>query len=239
MSDAATDAPPAQAGPADLMEIFYAPSAVFSRRRDGKFGLPYVALVVIGLVLFFATKNLVQPVIDAVVSAAVQKGVASGKIPAANADAAIKVSKTAAMIIPFVFFIVGPFLVGLFLWIMGKITKIPAIGSVAIMVATFSMFPRLLGNVVGAILVAVAPEDSITNQAQLSIGPGHFLGANASPILVGLATRFDLFIIWGVVLMAIGLRVAGRASKGAAWTAAIGTWGIITLIALVGALRNS
>ena len=41
MSDAVTDATAAKAGPADLIEIFYAPSAVFSRRQQGQFGLPY------------------------------------------------------------------------------------------------------------------------------------------------------------------------------------------------------
>ena len=57
MTNAATDEPPAQARRRRSAEIFYAPSAVFARRRDGEFGLPYLALVVLGVVLFFATQR--------------------------------------------------------------------------------------------------------------------------------------------------------------------------------------
>lgn len=237
MTNAATDTT-AQAGMGDLAEIFYAPSAVFARRTDGKFGMPYLALMVIGIVLFFATKSLVQPVIDAVVSASIQKGVDSGKIPAASADSAISIGRTVAMVLPLFFYVVGPFLVGLFLWINGKVFKVSGIGSVAIMVATFSMFPRLIGGIASAILIAVSPEGSMTNPAQLSVGPGHFLGADTTPLIATLAGRFDLFIIWGVILMAIGLRASGKASKQQAWSAAIGTWAIITLVSVAMNARN-
>ena len=49
----------------DFVDIFYAPSSVFARRSDGKFGLPLLLLIVIGVVLFFLTKNAMQPIMDA------------------------------------------------------------------------------------------------------------------------------------------------------------------------------
>src|SRR4030081_1864185 len=57
---------PAKAGLwEDFVDIFYAPSSVFARRSDGKFGMPLLFLVVVGTVLFFLTKNAMQPVMDA------------------------------------------------------------------------------------------------------------------------------------------------------------------------------
>ena len=49
----------------DFVDIFYAPSSVFARRADGKFGKPLLFLVLVGTVLFFLTKNATQPIMDA------------------------------------------------------------------------------------------------------------------------------------------------------------------------------
>src|ERR1700681_1051351 len=48
-----------------FVDICYAPSSVFARRSDGKFGMPLLFLVVVGTILFFLTKNAMQPVMDA------------------------------------------------------------------------------------------------------------------------------------------------------------------------------
>ena len=45
----------------DFVDIFYAPSSVFARRADGKFGLPLLFLIVVAAVLVFLTKNAMQP----------------------------------------------------------------------------------------------------------------------------------------------------------------------------------
>jgi len=47
------------------VDIFYAPSSVFARRSDGKFGLALLFLVIVGTVLFFVTKNAMSPIMDA------------------------------------------------------------------------------------------------------------------------------------------------------------------------------
>lgn len=52
-------------GPSDLAEIYYAPAEVFERRRNGGFWLPLIVLVVASVVIFYATRNLMQPVFDA------------------------------------------------------------------------------------------------------------------------------------------------------------------------------
>src|SRR6266478_5025804 len=60
------DPSPAKAGLwEDFVDIFYAPSSVFTRRSDGKFGLALLLLVVVGTILVFVTKNAMQPIVDA------------------------------------------------------------------------------------------------------------------------------------------------------------------------------
>src|SRR3954467_14533655 len=58
--------PPAKAGLwEDFVDIFYAPSSVFARRADGKFGLPLLILIVAAVILFMLTKNVMAPIMDA------------------------------------------------------------------------------------------------------------------------------------------------------------------------------
>jgi hypothetical protein len=48
----------------DFVDIFYAPSSVFARRADGKFGMALLLLIVLGTILVFLTKNAMQPIFD-------------------------------------------------------------------------------------------------------------------------------------------------------------------------------
>ena len=238
MTDAATDTPPARPGAGDLIEIFYAPSAVFSRRSDGKFGLPYVALVVIGAIIFLATKNLLQPVVDAEIARGMAQAAAKSKMTPEQMASAASIGRTIGSFGLIAFYVIAPFLIGLWIWLAGSLAKVPKIGTVAVMIATFSIFPRLVGSVVGAILSAVLPESSLTSAAAISISPARFVDPTTSPGVYALMGRFDLFVLWGVVLIAIGVQAAGRGTRKQAWITAIGAWVIASLPALWGALKS-
>ena len=49
----------------DFVDIFYAPSSVFARRAEGKFGAPLAILIVVSTILVYLTINAMQPVMDA------------------------------------------------------------------------------------------------------------------------------------------------------------------------------
>ena len=49
----------------DFVDILYNPSAVFARRASGEWGKPLLFLVISAIVLFFLTKNAMQPIMDA------------------------------------------------------------------------------------------------------------------------------------------------------------------------------
>lgn len=238
MTNTVTDATAAKPGAGDLIEIFYAPSAVFARRQQGQFGLPYLGLVVVGAVVFLATKNLIQPAIDAEIARSMAQAAAKNKMTPEQLAAATSFARTIGSFGVIAFYLIAPFLVGLFVWIVGKIAKVAAIGTVAIMIATFSIYPRLVGSIVGAILAAVVPESSLTSAAAISLSPSRFVDPATSPGIYALLGRFDLFVLWGVVLIAFGVQAAGRGTKKQAWITAIGAWVIASLPAMWAALTS-
>lgn len=236
MTEAGTESAATKPGLGDLAEIFYAPRAVFARRTDGKFGLAYLGLVVCGIVIYFATRNLMQPVIDATIDQSMAQAAASGKATPEQLAASTSMVKTIASAGLIAFWIIAPFVVGLLVWIGGKIAKVSAIGRVAIMIATFSLFPRLVGSVIGAALAAMQPEGALSI-AKVSLSPARFVDVAQHPALSGLLARFDLFILWSVVLTAIGVEVAARATKSQARMTAAIAWLIGSIPAIWGAIK--
>lgn len=238
MTNTATEPAADKPGLGDLAEIFYAPRAVFARRRDGKFGLAYVGLLILGVAIFYATRSLVQPIIDAEISRQMAIMATKPNMTPEAIASATSIAHTIASVGIVAFFLVIPFLVGLFIWIIGKLAKVEAVGDTAIMIAVFSLFPRLLGSVVGAVLAAMLPDASLTSAASLSLSPARFIDPSHTAI-VALLGRFDLFILWGVVLIAVGMQAAARATKNQAWATAIGVWVIGSFFPLLGLLRGS
>lgn len=51
--------------------------------------------------------------------------------------------------------------------------------------------------------------------------PSFLIDGKASPVLATLVGTLDLFMIWGWVLAAIGLKITNRLSSGSAWAVVI------------------
>ena len=76
------------------------------------------------------------------------------------------------------------------------------------------------------------PPDDFNVQNPLVFNPGAFMDPlTSSKFLYSLATSLDLFRIWSLVLIGIGLKAAGgkQLSMGGAMTAAFLPWAIWTL----------
>src|SRR3954469_1537223 len=119
----AVDPAPSKAGLwEDFVDIFYAPSSVFARRADGKFGMPLLFLIVIGTILFFLTKNAMQPIMDA--EFARQSAAAMRKNPNITAEQLASGRKFFETLGPVFFAVIltlSVLLAGLALWLVGKL----------------------------------------------------------------------------------------------------------------------
>lgn len=240
-ADALTD--PAAPPPSfweDFVDIFYAPSAVFARRRDGKFGYALLFLTVAGVVLYFLTRNAMQPVMDA------EFAFRSAEMMRANPEMTSEQMaqgrgffETFAPVIFAVSFPLVVVLTGVVLWVTGKLFDAKEPLTAAIMVATYSQVPRLVQFLVNAAQALLISPEKITSVHSVSLSLARFMDpTTAQPVLLALASRADLFTIWITVLLAIGLHVVGRIPKQSAAIAAAITWLVGGLPAIFGALRS-
>lgn len=95
----------------------------------------------------------------------------------------------------------------------------------------YASFPPLAVSMLANILILFlkSPDDidAVTSQQGLiHANPSFFINTKTMPVLGAVLGTFDLFYIWGWILAAIGLRVVGKISTGAAW-------GIVLLVALL------
>jgi len=232
---------PAKAGLwEDFVDIFYAPSSVFARRSEGKFGMPLLFLVIVGTVLFFLTKNSMQPVMDA--EFARQTATALRKNPTATAEQLSSMRGFFETLGP-LFFAIGMtltvFIAGLTLWLVGKLLDAKESAAAAIMIATYAEVPRIVQVLTNAAQGLFMAPEKLTSMNSVGFSPVRFMDPEGSAVMIALVSRVDVFTIWVTVLLAIGLHVVGKIPKQQAAIAAVIMWIVGALPAVLGALRGS
>lgn len=224
----------------DFVDIFYAPSQVFARRAGSGFGLPMLVVTVLIALIGLANSGVMQPIMDAEFSRAT--AAAMRKNPQLTAEMMERgrgIGEGIAKYGAVVFIPVAIFLTGLALWLCGKLVDARESLAAAIMIASYSYVPRIVEGVLNGVQGLLLDPALLDGRYRLSLGLGRFLDPNtASPVLLALLGRVDVFTIWVTVLLAIGLSVTGRIPRSRAAIAAALTWILGALPALLGALRS-
>ena len=225
----------------DFIDIFYAPATVFERRAAGAFGIPMLVVAVLSALFFNLSMNTVQPAMDAEFARAT--AVQMKKNPQITAEQMAtartfqeKIAKYAAIIvIPIVILCVA-----LTAWLSGKIVGAKESFAAATMVVSYAFVPRLLEGILNGVQGMLRSPDSLNGMMRLKIGPTFFMDPDtASPLLLALLGRVDVFTIWATVLIAIGLSVTGKIPRSQAAVAAVIVWVIGALPTLIPALMAS
>ena len=130
------------------------------------------------------------------------------------------------------------FFTGLLLWLTGKLVDARQTLGAAVMIASWAFVPRIIGSVAAAIQLRMMGPANMDGMYRISTGPARFLDPDASsPLLLALAGRFDVFVLWTTLLLAIGLSVVAKIPRASGWMAAVGVWVLGGLPALYGAMR--
>ena len=223
----------------DFMDIFYAPSAVFARRANASFWIPLLIISVLLGVIYFANRDLIDPIVEAEFARGMARNAQAQQMTADQMATARKFAGTLGMIFAFIGPPIAMLLLGVVIWIVGKFFDAKQTMNAAIVVAVFSYVPRVIEGVVNRVEGLFVDTSALNSRYSLTLGLGRFLNPDtASPILLGLVGRIDVFTIWITVLIAIGFAVTGKISRGKAAIAAAIVWLVGALPTLASALRS-
>lgn len=222
----ATSPTPAKAGIwEDFVDIFFQPSQVFERRREGQFGLALLILVVLSTALYFALRNGLAPIMDAEMSK--QAAAMLEKNPEMTADqlaTAQGFMEKVAMFGTVIFIPLGVLIGAALLWLAGRIFDAKVAFAAAMMIVTYSQLPKIVEMVLSALQGLFLEPEAITSRYSVTLGIARFLDPDTNPFVLTLVGGLDLFTIWVYVLMAIGLSVVARVPMQRAALAVAATW---------------
>jgi len=125
------------------------------------------------------------------------------------------------------------FLIGSLIYWLGS----KAMGGSARFSQAFSVFvysslpPTLVSQFANFIIMLLKPADEIdiaaSQRGLVSANPTLFFDGKEMPVLTTLISTIDVFVIWGLVLAALGLHKVAKISKGSAW-------GVVLILFLLG-----
>ncbi len=239
---AASPAPEPAAVWEDFLDILYAPATVFARRANGNFWIPLlVVTVILGTLLLVNGR-----VWDAIMTAESQRAMAVlAQNPDMTPEMMAQVEQfqgTSRTLTKVVMVVAVPFIVffiGVLTWLVGKMFGAEQTFNAALVVGAYAYVPKIIDAVLAGVQGFFLDASQLDGKYRVTLGPGRFLDPDTtSPLMVEVLGRLDVFTIWVTVLLAIGLAVTGRISRGKAAMAAVVIWLIGALPGVLGALNR-
>jgi hypothetical protein len=151
-----------------------------------------------------------------------QAGAMSSEQKAGAIDLQMTIAKVARFAWPLIIAVIM-LIGGLFYWLSAK-----AFGGSGSFLHAWSVFlyssipPTVVSMIANFIVLGIKSADEIdyggSQRGVIHASPAVLLDGKAMPVLATLVGTLDLFMIWGWVLAAIGLRITNKISSASAWT---------------------
>ncbi len=231
MSDPIRTEPVVSAAPTaapweDVLDILYAPSQVFERRRDGKYLIPLLVICAVTVAVFFLSAQLNEALQDAELTRTFrERGITGDQAVQAKAMAQ-KFAGLAVYLLP-IFVAIGCWISGLLIMLIGNAMGGKFNFAQGTTIAVLASIPEVLGRILVGVQGLLLDTTSVAHRYSFSINASRFLPAGTNNWLLKLGSLADPFVIWGIVLTGIGALIIGRMEKEKAAVLAI-------IIAVVG-----
>lgn len=224
-----------------LFNIFIEPGKTFEDlRRKPRFILATIIIALItGGWIFALYQKVGDSALRQMVVEQIDKSPQVASMPAEQKAGAISMNMTIQKAMPIivpVIVIISMFVGGLFYFLGGK-----AFGGSGRFFHGVSVFvyswlpPAIVSAVANFIILAFKSTEEIdlvtAPRGLVKANPSMFIDGKEMPVLATILGSFDLFMIWGWVLAAIGLRITNKISSGSAWA-------ITIIFALLGVLSR-
>jgi hypothetical protein len=220
-----------------LANVFIEPGRTFEDlKRKPRFIIGIIILAILGTAYMFALNYKIgEENTRRYVGEQIDKSPQGQGLTPSQREGAVEINMKVGTVVRYIFpllVIAGCFIGGLFYWLGAK-----AFGGtggflhgVAVMVYS-SIPPAVVSMVANALVLIFKSADEIDLSASqrgvVHANPSMFIDGKANPVIATLLGNFDVFLIWGWILAAIGLQKMNKISSGSAWA-------ITIILALIG-----
>jgi hypothetical protein len=228
---------PALSEGARIVNTFIAPSKTFTDlRRSAVWWAPFLLMVIVSSALVYTAGQKIgfRKIMENQMQSQPKAQARLENLPAdqreKQLDQGAKVTGYISYIFP-VFVLLIWLVVAVVYWATFKV----AVGAdisfgKSLGIIIYAALPLTLKSLlaIGSVLAGVNA-DSFSFQNPLASNPGYFMNPSDGVFLYGLATSLDIFMIWTLVLTAIGFICVGKVKTGTAYAVVFGWWALLTI----------
>jgi Yip1 domain len=201
----------------DALDIFYAPRAVFERRKDGKYWVALIILSVVGVAIYFLSAQYNDVVADMEFSRAMAEQVKKGvkMTPEAIAQTKAFAEKFKAVLVYMlpIFQVLSAWISGLIIMLLGNMMGGKMNFAQGATIGVLANFPEMLGRIAVGVQGLFLDLNTVTSKYSFATSAARFMAADSNKFLLKLAALADPFVIWSAVLVGVGAFVIGRVEK--------------------------
>jgi membrane protein insertase Oxa1/YidC/SpoIIIJ len=236
-SPAPTPAPAPLSEGARIIDTFIAPSKTFTDlRRNASWWGPFLLMVVVSTIFVYSAGQKIgfRKVMENQMQAQPKAQARLEKLPADQREAQMETGAKVTAIISYVF----PLLT-LLIWLIIATALFAtfklAAGAdvsfkVSLAIVIYAALPLMLKTLLALLsVVAGMSPDSFSFQNPVATNPGYFMNPSDNVFLYSLASGIDIFMIWTLVLTAIGFTCVSKVKAGTSYAIVFGWWAVFTL----------
>jgi hypothetical protein len=201
----------------DALDIFYSPTEVFLRRRDGRYGLALIILIALSIGVYYLSAQVNEAIFDIEFRKSVAAAAAAGQpmspeqLAGAKAFSA-KFAKLFVFVLP-VFSALAAWITGLVLMLLGNVMGGRFNFAKATALGVLAGFPELLNRAAVGVQGLVLDPATITSKYSFAVSAARFLPDTSNSLVLKMAAVADPFVLWSAVLVGIGAHVLGEMEK--------------------------
>jgi len=230
-----TSAPLSQG--ARIVNTFIAPSKTFTDlRRSAAWWAPFLLMVIVSSALVYTAGQKIgfRKIMENQMQSQPKAQARLDNLPAdqreRQLDQGAKVTGFISYIFP-VFVLLIWLVVALINWATFKVAAGSDVSfGQSLGIIIYAALPLTVKSLLALLSVlAGAAADSFSFQNPLASNPGYFMNPSDGVFLYGIATSLDIFMIWTLVLTAIGFTCVGKIKTGTAYAVVFGWWALLTI----------
>jgi tetrahydromethanopterin S-methyltransferase subunit F len=222
---------------ARIVDTFIAPSKTFTDlRRNASWWAPFLLMIIVSSAMVYTAGQKIgfRKIMENQMQAQPKSQERLDKLPADEREQRMEAGAKFTRIISYIFPVIT-----LIIWLiiatalfatfkLAAGANVTFIVSLAIVV--YSALPLMLKTLLATLsLVAGISPDSFSFQNPVATNPGYFMSPAGNVFLYDVASALDIFMIWTLVLTAIGFTCVSKVKSGTAYAIVFGWWAVFTL----------
>ena len=215
----------------DFVDIFFSPGELFRRRANAGFGLAFLVLAAVCVILYYVFPTVSHAFAESQITAQLAKNPERAAALQARGGDPAAGWKFFGAFVP-VGMLVAVLMTAFFTWLGAKVASVPLRFKQSMTLNTWAAYVVIPQLVIVSVLalLKVNRGEALDGVKDRSLGVLRLMDtANTPDWLVGLLSRLDVIAIWQLVLTAIAVAAITKTTKGNAYLVAVITWLLLAI----------